>query len=772
MSSYVNLAPNPVSDGTPPKRRRINFACNYCRNRKTRCDEQKPSCRACRAAGVECVTTDLRRPGSEVQRCETKRRAPRASVPSLTCPVTANVSPKPIREMEICEIVNTHNRTPSLTEVHGNDVRKSASLTAVPRLAEPPAVIYEEGRVSSDHPNAKYQGRLPVIRPIRGSSSIEILVDWLDLAARRLGVQQQRGLPTEPEKLPLRPVRKVLSSEPRRFPSIGTCQVLSSRFLEGINLVYPLVNLDHFKRDLEEALESNPLDFADKKGLAALCVVYLVLAIGFASDPTVEEGLDALQYLTYCQGLLGHLVARNNADNVRAIVLLALCSYCYDDCVAAWNTLSVGVSMAMLLGLQKPRTYRHRHTVNRLDFIDEDERRCFWLGVYAFEKFLSFEMGRQSAIDDEGCYPPHVDMPTSNGASSKDKVFPVAIDLARVLSEIGRKAVAVSKKEDGLSEASLQSVIIEKIQTTGEAQLLLTRWAVGLFWFAHLAFVTKLTLHFTRPTSDILIGSRVCPFTLFISMLYHSALIILSRNSLLISEEALSAGANVIAKGKPWAYIVPNGQSIAANAARKTLRVVVEFFDSKTNAILPNLLAPLSALSTLAIHVVTHPDSRVSRMDLNLIHTSSESMREIYARLRGDCMLDLLLQKLDALLQRTVPDAGRLEKHLINSTSSATATAKEGTSMQNSETRIQGEGGDAAWTGEGDTRHRGRDTAQPTTHWFGNNHDITAENSSHFDPSEPAKDISGDDWLPSLSDETAWDWSCLSELTDQSPRAQ
>ncbi|CCF38462.1 hypothetical protein CH063_09547, partial [Colletotrichum higginsianum] len=53
-------APAPFDSATGPggavlaKRRRINYACNYCRNRKTRCDEQKPSCRACIAAGIEC----------------------------------------------------------------------------------------------------------------------------------------------------------------------------------------------------------------------------------------------------------------------------------------------------------------------------------------------------------------------------------------------------------------------------------------------------------------------------------------------------------------------------------------------------------------------------------------------------------------------------------------------------------------------------------------------------------------------------------------------
>ncbi|GKT51933.1 uncharacterized protein ColSpa_12114 [Colletotrichum spaethianum] len=171
-------------------------------------------------------------------------------------------------------------------------------------------------------------------------------------------------------------------------------------------------------------------------------------------------------------------------------------------------------------------------------------------------------------------------MPVGNGTSSEEKAFPVTVDLARILSEIGRKAVIVSRKEDGLRDSALPTVIAEKVQTTGEAQLLLTRW-----------------------------GESV-PDEL--------RLVILSRNSLLISEEAITTGANIIAKGKPWDYIMRNGQSLAANSARKVLRIVVEAVDSKSNVIMPNLLAPLHALSTLAVHVITHPNSRISTMDLHV----------------------------------------------------------------------------------------------------------------------------------------------------------
>ncbi|TQN65911.1 Acetamidase regulatory protein [Colletotrichum shisoi] len=796
-SSYeTNPAPAPapasapVDSATGPegaslaKRRRINYACNYCRNRKTRCDEQKPSCRACIAAGIECVTTDRRRPGVEVQRRETKRRASRTSTStsSLTGSLTAaktttttttssssSSSPhSPPRradggaEPAPAEVPKTKKGSPSSAErLHrGSVARRVVPLSRDQNVA---AAIPEDEDNSSTtaQPPAKYQGKLPVVRPSRGSNSVEILADWLDLAARRLGIQQRRGLPWGPEKPPSHRVRGLLSSEPLPFPPRDVAHQLASRYLDGANLVYPLVNRDRFRQDLDAASELGPINFAETRGIAALATVYLVLCVGFASESLMEPPLDARDYVSYCKALLGHLIVTNDVDTVRAIVLLALSLQCYDDCAGAWNALVVGVSMATSLGLHKPRSSeelegsrrrrrrrsRSRSRTNkRLDFVDDEERRTFWLGIYAFEKFLAFEMGRLSSIDDEECYPARVEIPAGNGTSSRDKAFPVTVDLARILSEIGRKAVLVSREEDGLRDGCLQDVVAEKIETTGEAQLLLTRWGESV--------PDEL-----RPISDILIGSKICPFASFISMHYNNALVILSRNSLLISEEAITTGADIISKGRPWDYMMRNGQSLAANSARKMLRIVVEAVDSKSNTVLPSLLNPLHALSTLAMHVITHPDSRISTMDLHLIQNSSDSMREIYIRLRGDGLLDPLLQKLDFLLQKGLPPSRGPGYRHTNGLPTHVSRAGETPSHRTPED---------AWSGCGENRLLEADcpvptAGGPTIPCFSQGHAVADGSEFGFD-SYGAMSVTGDEWSPSGSDGIGWDWACFSQF--------
>ncbi|KZL75659.1 fungal specific transcription factor domain-containing protein [Colletotrichum incanum] len=709
MSTYTNPVSTPTgphieSEDSAAKRRRINFACNYCRSRKTRCDEQKPSCRACIAAGIECVTTDRRRPGVEVQRRETKRRMSRASTSSLTHSLTTNTSPRSPHDVKTVEPAETPAKILPPGDFHRNDGRGPAARAAA-LTRETIAVIDEDEENSTNQPPAKYQGKLPVVRPSRGRNSVEILGDWLDLAARRLGIQQKRGLPPGPEKPSSHRIRALLSSEPLPLPPKDTAQKLASRFLDGVNLVYPLVNRDRFQQDLDVASEHGPVRFAEDRGIAALSTVYLVLSIGFASESLSELPSDARDYMSYCKTLLGHLVTNNNADTVRAIVLLALCLHCYDNCAGAWNTLGVGVSMAVSLGLHKPRTCqgcRRDRPNKRADFVDKEERRKFWLGIYAFEKLLAFEMGRLSSIDDEDCYPPCVDMPIGNGTSSEEKAFPVTVDLARILSDIGRKAVIVSRKEDGLRDSALQAIIAEKVQTTGEAQLLLTRW-----------------------------GESV-PDEL--------RLVILSRNSLLVSEEAITTGANIIAKGKPWDYMMRNGQSLAANSARKVLRIVVEAVDSKSNAILPNLLAPLHALSTLAVHVITHPDSRISTMDLH---------------------------KLDALLQKGLPPPGGPEYQRLDAITTNTPRS-EANPWDNAEEASSHRTPEVAWAGSGDNQPRETDChiPNPTIPFYSQGHAVTGANHFGFD-TFGTMPMAGDEWSPSLSDGIGWDWACFSQLLSE-----
>ena len=164
--------------GRPAKKRRINFACNYCRNRKTRCDEQKPSCMACINAGVECVTTDRRRPGVEVSRRETQRRASRASTSSLATPSSSrklHSSPVTSQDAGVSEhLLDNASASPQIGCCpkgglgYDDDLRNRPGHTVTESTASvPTSSVFVEDDARPAGPECT---KLPVFLPSRGSN--------------------------------------------------------------------------------------------------------------------------------------------------------------------------------------------------------------------------------------------------------------------------------------------------------------------------------------------------------------------------------------------------------------------------------------------------------------------------------------------------------------------------------------------------------------------------------------------------------------------------
>lgn len=95
----------------------------------------------------------------------------------------------------------------------------------------------------------------------------------------------------------------------------------------------------------------------------------------------------------------------------------------------------------------------------------------------------------------------------------------------------------------------------------------------------------------------------------------------LTRNSLLISREALRQSVNIIAKDKPWDYVIRNGQSIAVNSARRVIRLLIEAEDCDQMPRLVTYHSPLHALYVLVVQLINHPESKMSKTDVEVSHS-------------------------------------------------------------------------------------------------------------------------------------------------------
>ncbi|UPL00884.1 hypothetical protein LCI18_011818 [Fusarium solani-melongenae] len=567
------------------KRRRLNFACNYCRARKTRCDEQQPSCQACLLVGAPCVTEDRRKPGQRVQR----REAGKGPDASSTC------SASPLGEHRAADADNCQARSPVDS--------RTASITP---LARPDMTGSESGSQAQDGASTAQtlNNRLPIWCQSEAANSFEILTEWLDLAFHRLSIPYRVGVNQSTEYMTLSPRHGLVQLQPSRIvpdiPDAQTVEKLIQVFKEETHTFFPVLRLDLARAEaLKACVLSANTSQTETIDLNLLRTLLLLAAGGFHQ----QEQKDFTKHtLTLARDSLGHLIGSVTIDTVEVLFLLSVCLRLNDELASAWTTLGLCISLAACLGLHRPSAKhspvsQHRHPV--------------WWAIYSYEKFFSFQLGHMSSIPDEG-YDSHDDI-NSNWANTKPHEF--VLTMARVLSKVSRRCVEARRKEDLASNRDLEAAIKEKVHATGESLLMLVDWAEGL------------PLHL-RPTSNSLpVSQDDEAIASFISLYYHNAILMVSRNCLLISNLALHKAVEIIAKGSPWEHIIRNGKYLVASSARKMVNLLAENEGTRRPALVPCRFSPLHAFYVLAIGILKHPGSRVSRIDQSLLETAADMVR-------------------------------------------------------------------------------------------------------------------------------------------------
>ncbi|KAL4806054.1 hypothetical protein BDV18DRAFT_160124 [Aspergillus unguis] len=165
------------------KRKRLSYACNYCREKKKRCDEQQPSCRNCQLAGVECITTDKRRGGVVSYR----RRSTAPSEVQIQTPLSQS-QPSPI----------------------------------------PPASVAQ----CWDRAGWR-SGRLPMMPRLTGGRMFDIMTEWLDLAFYRLRIPAPYSGHTVHSSSSVPQGPPVLPSDMRRC---------GQQFLDSVCRIFPFMD--------------------------------------------------------------------------------------------------------------------------------------------------------------------------------------------------------------------------------------------------------------------------------------------------------------------------------------------------------------------------------------------------------------------------------------------------------------------------------------------------------------------------------------------------
>lgn len=376
-------------------------ACNWCREHKMKCDTGQPSCRNCSTRGLECITTDLRRPGRIGRRREPVGRRGKQTIEQRSLPLpqepapytVSGPSPPSPTEKVLVPMIAQETPLPSMfiAPFAGEEQPCRVSQAERPSQRSNIAVITDKSR-----------SRCQAIGS--GCDSVYLLVQYLDLLFTNRDFWQpifphfQHGLAYSMEvSLPF------LTSLPDLPPPAKVDEYLVV-FFSKIYPIYPIVERDSIYeliQKLRPILASRSPSFTakDYPHLACLYSLFSASADELEGHPT-DIGAS---YLEAAYSLYGHLVAIPYATSVQALLLLAIILRSRSKEGASWEVLGQAIRIAQSLGL-------HRDTPNPLIMADGfdmtgtvDLSSRLWWTAYILEKAMVLESGRPSAIHEEEC---------------------------------------------------------------------------------------------------------------------------------------------------------------------------------------------------------------------------------------------------------------------------------------------------------------------------------------------------------------------------------
>ncbi|RAO73590.1 uncharacterized protein BHQ10_009602 [Talaromyces amestolkiae] len=473
-----------------PKRKRLSHACNYCRLKKIRCDDAQPGCGACQSAGIDCITNTRQQPDDPslsqrtaekdvLEESQGQQFNPRLSSQSREI----DISPR-------AGTCGTIQGVPILQDLSRLSPLNSKSANKVSSLNEPDG--------------DDYLPLIPSTLPEAGTA--RIATQWLRIAFNRLKLYPPRDW-IEFEK---DAVSQRISLEPffgnpgPALPNADEIRAHTARFVADVLVIYPLISTSLVRRLLDQ-ITCIPLKITSVRvqDPSVLAFGYLVSIVGMKLQPkSSPQQLLIERYLGHCTSLLGHLLAERSVTSLQMVLLLAIILRVCDRLDLSWDVLMVALTMAKSLNCDR--------NCALLVTGEESEAKRAWWCLYAFEKILAFETGRQTTIVDrylstikpqsekerKAMTEPSASIHIHKEDSAEYKY--ALISLVNILGEMTKRS-SQCWGLDELKACRRDAAIARIFDTAGEIDSMLMDWqhfqrANFLYGFLHIASLFQSTL--------------------------------------------------------------------------------------------------------------------------------------------------------------------------------------------------------------------------------------------------------------------------------------
>lgn len=562
------------------KRKRLSHACSRCRAKKIRCDEQEPKCTNCVRANVSCVTYDPRTLAS-AQRREAQRQ-PAAS------PTASNYA-RPA----------------------SSDWNDAAHSTTSPQ---------DSLNIHASEPSpAESSPLLPVLPRFLNGNSLSVLTQWLDLAFARLGmshrlhrtyneirVREQRPMYTHTDASDIR----------TRLPTYSEAKAAVPASLTQVFPILELVLLDPSLATGGNPEQNNLSGISPPNGMLDAIEMAspipdgptplhaLLHAMSCAMSTLNNDRQSSERCFAYAFGQLPALLEASQAlDSLRALVLMSLYLRWRDDIEKAWQILSLAVAFVQNHGM-------HRECRTSLPGCQE----LFWC-VFVLDKLLSIELERRPMLSSAECnrsVPPA--LPGPGGA-----IFQAIVEFSKLQDQILDRLMLSRRAEEDAHESQdpirLKRLIRDKLHLVAELDRDLLKFADSL-------------PHGLKPTEYLYADADCLPGVTFLAVQYYQAVLLVSRNALLINMQAAQTEIARCFEGQSTTNRLKSGMHVCANAARSILNVLNHAEEMGVRSPLLTPYAPLMAMYALTIHIVRRQSPATARVDLELQATAMSLIKK------------------------------------------------------------------------------------------------------------------------------------------------
>ncbi|KAK9761627.1 hypothetical protein K7432_013339 [Basidiobolus ranarum] len=401
------------------KKPRASRACDACRKKKVKCDNEKPACSNCVSYGYECTYLEKQ-----------KKRGPQPSYPKAL-----------------------EDRLERLESVLSNLAKRNTTLPSdvVDEFHSIEQSLADDSNEKSDDSVEDDFGKLALEDPkyfsYVGSSSGFYLLDG--------GSFYKQGR--------LQNVLKLISEEPLfrqnplslgpGFPPLELREALLNYFFEYINCGFPIFPLGRLDKSL--------IVSDDLSELLYNCILTIAAfhSPSGALFPSPEEAFFASRvFQARAKNLLDRLISVPSIGLVQALILLSLHPQ------NGWMYLGMAIRLAQELGL-------HR-TLNsqKLDPLEREKRKFLWWNCMLLDRGLSSFLGRPLAIQESDCntslplLPENLAKETSMdikefGYTQRSvKCYILSIRLSHIMGRILREIYTAENTSQGKTKNSLREL--------------------------------------------------------------------------------------------------------------------------------------------------------------------------------------------------------------------------------------------------------------------------------------------------------------------------